>query len=414
MKRQAPIPAQKETIPPQMRGLSLHTAVYNAREREVPAKVSMEAQFDHDFSRVSVQPSTPGFGQDNLNVSCPLLPQRCPFGGACHTCPRSVQAKLKIGQPGDKYEQEADRVVDKVMGSSANAATNDTPLHIQRYAKHDTECTDTAPISVDSVIAGYGRPLEPAMRKDIEHRFGHDFSEVRVYLGADANQSARGVNAQAYTVGKNIVFGAGKYSPSTIEGRKLIAHELAHVLQQENGAPRNVIQRRPGCSTNQDTTITDDHTRAIGMLSSAISAVSSYNGTTPANVFNALSTHFHGATSNAFATWINVNLSYLWATTWLAGYECYTGGLFERTWACGPNDFATTFWCVPGIDIRLCPSYFGQSPLERSTTLIHEWVHKYGCNIDLGYEHDPEYPINWTVTQLLNADSFSSFIRDVS
>ena len=413
MKRQVPIPLKKEMMP-QMRGLSPHAAVHNAREHEMSANIPVKTQFEHDFSRVSVQLPTPGFGCDNSSVGRPLLPQLYPFGDACHTSPPRVQAKLKIGQPGDKYEQEADRVADEVMAPSANSVTSGKPIYIQSYAEHDTKCTDTVSIRANNVITGYGRPLEPAMREDLEHRFGYDFSKVRVHLGVEADQSSRKVNAQAYTVGRDIVFGAGQYAPSTMEGRKLIAHELTHVIQQEKGSPKNVIQRRPGCSTTQDTTITNDHTRARSMLSSAISAVSSYNGTTPAKVFNALSTHFHGATSNAFATWINVNLRYLWATTWLAGYECYTGGLFERTWACGPNALATTFWCVPNIDIRLCPSYFGQSPRERSTTLIHEWVHKYGCNFDLGYEHEPDYPGNWTVTQLLNADSFSSFIRDVS
>ena len=78
------------------------------------------------------------------------------------------------------------------------------------------------------------------------------------------------------------------------------------------------------------------------------------------------------------------------------------------------HDLATSFWCVPLADIRLCSIYFGHGPTKRSTTLIHEWVHKYGCNFDLGYEHEPDYGSHGTVRQLLNADSFSSFVRDVS
>jgi hypothetical protein len=66
----------------------------------------------------------------------------------------------------------------------------------------------------------------------MEQRFGHDFSGVRVHSGATAEQSARDVNARAYTVGHNIVFGAGQFAPITHEGRRLIAHELAHVVQQ--------------------------------------------------------------------------------------------------------------------------------------------------------------------------------------
>jgi hypothetical protein len=249
----------------------------------------------------------------------------------------------------------------------------------------------------------------------MSQRFGYDFSEVRVRDDAQAAQSASEVNAQAYTVGHDVVFGSGQFSPETGAGRRLIAHELAHVVQQASGVCRNVIQRRAGCSAAQETTITDDHARARDMLSRAVAAVSGYDGTTPAKVFNALRTHFHGATSNAFATWINVNLRFLQGTSLLAGYECFTGGLLERGWACrGPNELATTFWCVPGVDIRLCPVYFTHGTGTRSTTMIHEWVHKYGCNFDLGYEHEAGYAGHGTVRQLLNADSFANFVRDVS
>ena len=91
---------------------------------------------------------------------------------------------------------------------------------------------DAAPASVDQALASPGRPLEPALRQDMEQRFGHDFSRVRVHSGAAAEQSARDVNAHAYTVGHNIVFGAGRFAPGTHEGRRLIAHELTHVVQQ--------------------------------------------------------------------------------------------------------------------------------------------------------------------------------------
>lgn len=368
---------------------------------------------------VSLRDKTASF----LQPAQGMLQRKCACGnktvasGECPECAKKknrLQRKLTIGANNDPLEREADRVADQVMGMSTNSSIGSAPLRIQRLTIQPTEQAGTVPASVDHVLASSGSPLEPSLRQDMEQRFGHDFSQVRVHTGSVAEQSTRDVNAHAYTAGHNVVFGTGQFSPGTYEGRKLIAHELTHVVQQGKGLRRNVIQRRSGCSAAQDTTITNDHTRARNMLSTAITAVSSYNGTAPTKVFNALSTHFHGATSNAFATWINVNLRFLWGTTWMAGYDCYTGGLAERVWACGPNNLATTFWCVPGVNIKLCPSYFGQSARGRSTTMIHEWVHKYGCNFDLGYEHEPEYSQNWTATQLLNADSFSSFIRDAS
>lgn len=373
------------------------------------------------MNRTSVAQQTKAV--DVLSSTQGVLQRKCACGsktvagGECAACAKKtsgLQRKLTIGASNDPLEREADRVADQVMAMPTNSSTGKTPPRIQRFTEQSTSPSGTAPVSVDRVLASSGRPLEPALMQNMEQRFGHDFSQVRVHTGSVAEQSTRDVNAHAYTVGHNVVFGPGQFSPGTYQGRKLIAHELTHVVQQGKGLRRNVIQRRSGCSAAQDTTITNDHTRARNMLSTAITAVSSYNGTTPTKVFNALSTHFHGATSNAFATWINVNLRFLWSTTWMAGYDCYTGGLAERVWACGPNDLATTFWCVPGVNIKLCPSYFSQSAKGRSTTMIHEWVHKYGCNFDLGYEHEPGYAQNWTTTQLLNADSFSSFIRDAS
>ena len=104
----------------------------------------------------------------------------------------------------------------------------------------------------------------------------------------------------------------------------------------------------------------------------------------------------------------------MWGLTWMAGYDCFTSGIFERQWACTGSEYATSFWCVPGVNIRLCPLvYFGMSSVGRSTGLIHEWIHKYGCNLDLGYDPGAEYAGNSTIEQLLNAESFAHFIRDV-
>lgn len=142
---------------------------------------------------------------------------------------RVIQRKLTIGASNDPLEWDADRIAGEVLAKPAHSARSGSP-RVQRVAANAS--TDTAPTSVERVLAGSGTPLEPALRRDMEQRFGHNFSQVRVHAGAAAEESARDVDANAYTVGEHVVFGAGHFAPATHEGRRLIAHELAHVVQQ--------------------------------------------------------------------------------------------------------------------------------------------------------------------------------------
>lgn len=98
---------------------------------------------------------------------------------------------------------------------------------------------------VHGILRSPGQPLDPETRTFFESRFGHDFSQVRVHADGAAAASARQVDAQAYTVGQHIVFGAGQHQPRSWEGRHLLAHELTHVVQQSNGA-QAVLARKPG------------------------------------------------------------------------------------------------------------------------------------------------------------------------
>ncbi|MDR4484436.1 MAG: DUF4157 domain-containing protein [Nitrospirales bacterium] len=160
-------------------------------------------------------------------------------GGECADCAKKkgfLQRKLTIGASNDPLEQEADRIAEQVMAAPAPYAVGGVLPRIQRFPRQSTEETYTAPASVDHVLASAGRPLEPALRQDMEQRFGQDFSRVRVYTGAAAEQSARDVNALAYTVGHNIVFGAGRFAPATNAGQRMLAHELTHVVQESVGA----------------------------------------------------------------------------------------------------------------------------------------------------------------------------------
>ena len=94
---------------------------------------------------------------------------------------------------------------------------------------------------VNSVLAKPGQPLDATTREFFSARFGHDFGKVRVHADAEAAESARSVNALAYTVGRDVVFGAGQFAPGTRVGRQLLAHELTHVVQQ--GEDGGSVQR---------------------------------------------------------------------------------------------------------------------------------------------------------------------------
>ncbi|HKB38216.1 MAG TPA: DUF4157 domain-containing protein, partial [Gemmataceae bacterium] len=173
---------------------------------------------------------------------------------------RFIQAKLKVNQPGDIYEQEADHVADQFMRMSDQPTPATVqlggPPQIPRLQRKCAQCKEeetqsstvrrkanspatTAGLEVPEGFVrdlGAGQALDTVTRAFFEPRFGHDLSQVRVHTGANAAKSARAVNALAYTVGRDVVFGAGQYAPQTGAGRKLLAHELTHTLQQSSGA----------------------------------------------------------------------------------------------------------------------------------------------------------------------------------
>ena len=151
-----------------------------------------------------------------------------------------TRQKLMVNTPGDIYEQEADRVADRVLRLPHAQLQRD----LTGRPADGSGMTEAPPI-VHEVLRSSGQPLDAATRAFFAPRFGRDLGDVRVHTDAQAARSARAVNASAYTVGREIVFASGKYEPDTDEGRRLLAHELTHVSQQDSlrGA---VIQRDDG------------------------------------------------------------------------------------------------------------------------------------------------------------------------
>ena len=115
---------------------------------------------------------------------------------------------------------------------------------VQRRVASGSSGPIGAPPIVRDVLTSSGRPLDRPTRSLFESRFGHDFGQVRIHADAKAAESARSVNALAYTVGRDVVFGAGQYAPGTSAGQKLLAHELTHVVQQSGGAADRVQRHK--------------------------------------------------------------------------------------------------------------------------------------------------------------------------
>ena len=143
---------------------------------------------------------------------------------------------LQINQPGNTCEQEAHLVAEQVSARPTHADASGAAPRIQRSAGESKGQLGAAPPSVDRALAGPGRPLEPALRQDMEQRFGHDFSRVRVHSDTASEISARQVDAHAYTSGHDIVFGSGRFAPGTPAGRRLLAHELNSRGPTDGGA----------------------------------------------------------------------------------------------------------------------------------------------------------------------------------
>ena len=180
--------------------------------------------------------------------------------------PRSMQAKLSVGQRGDIYEQEADKVADDVVRmpppveGRRPAVPTAATLHswapgIKQVRRQPTDLDFEIPEEEEELVQakavpgqppdlapplegdldalnGRGQAFPPSLRAFFEPRFGYDLSPVRVHADERAHRMARAVHARAFTLGRHIVFAEGRYAPTTSEGQHLLAHELTHTIQQ--------------------------------------------------------------------------------------------------------------------------------------------------------------------------------------
>ena len=424
-----------------------------------------------------------------------------------------IQAKLKIGQPGDKYEQEADRVAEQVMMMpepqclECEEETSRKPLSIQRLAQSTghsihrqcTECEEelqrqpveeeeeiqlkplTAqitplvqrqpieeeeeelqmkplagqitplvqrqvgeeegeeePIMIKGISSGtqhvrddlYGRlnqsrsggqPLPEANSGFLERRFGSDFSGVRVHTDSNAVQMNRDLNAQAFTHGRDIYFGELRYNPDTSRGKRLLAHELTHVIQQR--APGVFVPevqrlvrntRVTGCGANNPRRA---ERRAAGILTRAMNRVQNAINNRAANPANTDVLAVRRAVWRAFRfgnnnrTWnirlpiirrrIEIALNYINSVVFQ--YECCPVGGPCPISTCGPcraGEEAAT--CAGNATyIALCPLFWAatRNRNQRARILAHEVFH-----INFGFIQD------WTQPDFHNAHCYAQFV----
>ena len=159
-----------------------------------------------------------------------------------------LQRKLLVGTMNDPIEAEADTAARRVV--RASRAGGERP-QLKRAAGSSHSMGTNAPPIVQQVLREAGQPLDAGTRRFMEPRFGTEFGQVRIHTGERAAASAQAVNARAYAAGRSIVFGAGEYQPHTTTGRELVAHELAHVVQQ-SGAPMVRREPQPGAKDDEN------------------------------------------------------------------------------------------------------------------------------------------------------------------
>lgn len=206
----------------------------------------------------------------------------------------AIQAKLTVNQPGDVYEQEADRVADQIVSAApagrvqrkcAACAGGGPPcphcaeeerLQAKEKPGSTPQVSSKAAAQIASLRGG-GQPLSPAVRAFFEPRLGRDFGGVRIHTDGPAAESARAINTRAYTAGQDVAFGAGEYAPESREGRKLLAHELTHVVQQEGSAAGRVQRQTTNGADPEDTSV-EDSAESTGV---AFRSITNPNGIDP-------------------------------------------------------------------------------------------------------------------------------------
>jgi hypothetical protein len=342
------------------------------------ARAFMEPRFGYDFSRVRVQ-------ADSQTAKI----QRT----------RASAGRLSIGAPGGRCEQEAEQVAERVLRmpepaagvrqGTQQAVPSQIGLHgggdgkrvqrdmgmvqAQEQPGHTPQLTRGFENRMGALQGG-GQPLAEPIRASMEARFGHDFSRVHIHTDQTASGLAASINARAFTLGRDVVFGAGQYAPGSEAGQRLLAHELTHVVQQRAGTPYVARACDPATTHVNDAPaiIAQARVDAIQFVNAAIpmvvnglrAAPDSWEGMIARGF---LDRHFHCPTRE--------HLEYILTTLQEIGARLPTVSLdcLRNDHECGStpqthgSHFARSSDNTAG---RLCPGFFHDPQPARAGTLV--------------------------------------------
>ena len=432
---------------------------WTMRTLSLQAKSDLASTIKHQPPPVHTVPVSPWSTQPS--GAGPVIQRKCACGGGCPSCEAEtnnlkVQTKLAISSPGDASEREADSVADHVMrmpdpvGQTQRSASNGQAPLIQRQTNGGGGSATVA--SGFASRLGTGAPLDSASRGYFEPRFGRDFSSVRVHTDDGAARSAASLSARAYTFGNHVVFGAGQWSPATTAGRKLLAHELAHVAQQAGGAgmvqrqmageeqgteqvpptadkavPMDEPNKAPGCDDVCGNTAakcvqgpgeqcSDDMTKKVAAAwqtaANQLTAASDAMAESPLSATTAasLKANFNWSSGNSPAdlpTTVANNLST--AATKMSDNlcikclsECPKGAKAQITRARGQN-------CLGSNCFSICPGFAATD----THVLVHELFHRVVSSVEDLYRGQSGYPPPPSMA-LKMPDSYASLIDDTS
>jgi hypothetical protein len=359
------------------------------------------------------------------------LQRKCACGGssgltgACSECEKKkllgkpVQTELRVSEPGDHYEQEADRAVEQVMRMTAPVSNGTleepakVPLDQGCRAAGTSAGLVEAPAIVHDVLASPGQPLDAATLAFFEPRFRHDFSRVRLHSDARSATSTRAVNARAYTVGYDIVIGDNQHGGESSNRTRLLAHELSHVVQQTQlGYRSSLVQRAPtqpqgnpqatkvNCDPAKTATLDTDLKNAEKLAQGALDAIAASDFRP--FVRQAFARHFGQAAEDHRGAIV-------------ARYTNILNTLSQKEITCAERcekRSGLDTLCAIGYEnsnrIKICPDYWTAGFCKTYSTLLHEAVHNDGGLLDVKMT-DKGYP---PVNAQDNAYSYEYFAVD--